>query len=110
MILGEQYSTCCATTIGEARAFLRSSVLDVIIIDNVLPDGNGREIVSLAEELGISVIQMTGYPRDGDQPQKHPCLMKPFAPDTLLNEVQLALERRLPAASRQGIGTSNVAH
>jgi DNA-binding NtrC family response regulator len=110
MILSEQYRTCYATTIIEARSCLRSSVVDVIILDKVLPDGNAREIVPLAEELGIPVIQMTGYPQDSAQPQKHPCLMKPFEPDTLLNEVRLALERRLLARSRQGTWASDVAH
>jgi DNA-binding response OmpR family regulator len=90
-----EYRTICAATAEEARVALQSSEVDLVVVDSVLPDGNGDEIAALAETLGVSIIVMSGYPQDWDESSRHPYLMKPFRVEELLRKVRSALRDRL---------------
>lgn len=92
-LLSDEQRISSATTAGEARVFLRSSVLDLIILDSALPDGRFEDIVALAEMLHVSIIAMAEHPREPHS--RHPYLAKPFAAKTLLNEVRSVLEHHL---------------
>jgi len=91
--LEESYRVSSAGTVKEASVILRTSHIDVALIDNVLPDGRGADVAALAEEVGASVIEMTGYSLESvDQdPSGHPHLFKPFRLNALLSTVGDAL-------------------
>jgi CheY-like chemotaxis protein len=91
-ILDDDYRVNCATTVAEALAFLRTSVVDLLLLDNLLPDGKGDDVAEMAESLGVAIIRMAGYPSETSFIQKAPCLMKPFGADILLSEVRLSLK------------------
>jgi DNA-binding response OmpR family regulator len=98
-VLSEGNSVRCATTVEEACAFLRTSVVDLVLLDSVLPDGRGDDVMGLAEKFGVSVITMSGYPRDQSSGSKHGHLSKPFSVDTMLSEVQAVLRHRASLAN-----------
>ena len=93
-VLSDDYSVRCATTVEEACAFLRMSVVDLVLLDSVLPDGSGDDVMGLAEKLGVSVITMSGYPRYECLGSRHGHLSKPFSVYTMQNEVQATLKQR----------------
>ena len=80
-------------TVGEALAFLRTGHVDVVLVDNVLPDGRGTEVVRLAAELGAAIIEMSGYPEvmNNMQHSSRPHLFKPFKAEVLLSTIGNAL-------------------
>ena len=59
--LETEYRVSSVRTIEEAYAILRTSRIDVALIDSVLPDGRGAEVTVRAERAGATVIEMTGY-------------------------------------------------
>jgi DNA-binding NtrC family response regulator len=91
--LEEWYRVSSAGTVEEANAILRTSHIDVVLIDNVLPDGRGADVAVVAEEVGVMVIKMTGYsPESVDQDASgRPHLFKPFRLNALLAAVGSAL-------------------
>ena len=48
------YSISSANSVGEALAFLRTSHVDVVLVDMVLPDGRGAEVACVAEGVGAA--------------------------------------------------------
>ena len=62
--LETEYRVSSASTVQEAHAILRTSHIDVALIDAVLPDGRGADLAVFAEKVGAAVIEMTGYPQD----------------------------------------------
>ena len=92
-MLREEYRVNCATTAAEARVFLRSSVVDLLILDSVLPDGNANDIAMSAETLRVPVIGLTSH--NGGALKNHICLKKPFSVDTMLAEVRSALGQHI---------------
>jgi DNA-binding response OmpR family regulator len=78
--LESQYRVSCAKTVGEARAFRRTSHLDAVLVDRILPDGRSDEIIEIAEGTGTPVVSMSGYPAEmAGHGQSAQCyLMKPF--------------------------------
>jgi len=93
--LEDEYHVSCATTLGEARAFLQSAHLDAVLVDYILPDGRGDEIIELAEALGTPVVEMSGYPAEmvGLEQRGHPHLQKPFGAVALLSLMESVLRR-----------------
>ena len=83
------YRVSTACTVGEALSILRTSHIDAAIIDSVLPDGSGDEVVACAVEQVEAVITMSGYPESAGK--QHPHLEKPFKLDLLLSTVKNAL-------------------
>jgi DNA-binding NtrC family response regulator len=91
--LEEWYRVSSAGTVEEANAILRTSHVDVALIDNVLPDGRGGEVAAFAQEAGAAVVKMTGYSQEsiGVDTSEHPHLFKPFRLNALLAAVGSAL-------------------
>ena len=91
--LEDSYLVSSAGTVEEANAILRTSHIDVALIDNVIPDGRGADVAIVAEEVGVTIIKMTGYSSESvDQDASgRPHLFKPFALNTLLSTVESAL-------------------
>ena len=91
--LEETCHVSSARTVREAQAILRTSHIDVVLIDNVLPDGRGADVAIVAEEVGTAVIEMTGYSQDSASLDAHgrPHLFKPFQIDALLSTIGQAL-------------------
>jgi DNA-binding response OmpR family regulator len=79
--------------VGEANAILRTSHIDLALIDSTLPDGRGADVAALAEEVGVAVIEMTGNSQSSVDvgASGHPHLFKPFALNVLLSTVDNAL-------------------
>jgi DNA-binding NtrC family response regulator len=87
------YRVSSANTVGQALAFLRTSHVDLILLDSILPDGRSAEVASAAERLGAVVIQMSGYPQVMGEFQcsERLFLCKPFGPELLLTTIEAAL-------------------
>jgi DNA-binding response OmpR family regulator len=88
-----EYRVSSANTAGQALAFLRTSHVDLVLVDSVLPDGRGAEVARVAETFGAAVIAMSGYPQDMDDLQRSQrlYLCKPFGPGALLSAIESAL-------------------
>ena len=88
-MLEMEYRVSSASTVEEALAILRTSHIDVALIDAVLPDGRGADLAVFAEKVGAAVIEMTGYPQDmvdlDAGGRQH--LFKPFGANLLLETV-----------------------
>ncbi len=52
--------TC--NTLSQAKEFISAQVPDGVLVDLVLPDGNGMELVDLLNDEASQIIIMTGYP------------------------------------------------
>jgi DNA-binding response OmpR family regulator len=101
-VVSTEYRTSCAATVREAYAFLRTSAVDLVLLDHRLADGTGDDIAALAETLGVSIITMSGYPHDESRSSRHPQLMKPFSAEMLLNKMRSVLEHRLIMSGHLG--------
>jgi DNA-binding NarL/FixJ family response regulator len=44
-----EYCVSCAKTVAEAFALLRTSHIDIALVDSVLPDGRGGDVAEFAE-------------------------------------------------------------
>jgi two-component system response regulator AtoC len=62
-LVGHQgFTTATATTLEEARMHLSTAVPDVILVDLMLPDGSGLELLEDTEATpGAQVVVITGY-------------------------------------------------
>jgi DNA-binding NtrC family response regulator len=91
--LESEYRVSSVSTVGEALAFLHTSHVDAVLLDNVLPDGRGSEVACFAGKLGAAVIEMSGYPEVMDDLQRsaRPHLFKPFKAEVLLSTIENAL-------------------
>ncbi len=56
------FSVRMAKSVEEARTALSESLPNAVLIDLVLPDGSGLDIVDELEETATNVILVTGYP------------------------------------------------
>jgi DNA-binding response OmpR family regulator len=94
------YAVRVAHTMAEARAAIAESSPTVAIVDVMLPDGNGinliRELMSsVSPSTGVPVVLMTGIAKfDSDElrrlaPGGIQFLTKPFAPDALVNALEI---------------------
>src|SRR5215469_11050601 len=60
--LESHYRLSTVGTVGDATAVLRTTDIDLALIDHLLPDGHGSAVARVAAELGVPVIEMTGLP------------------------------------------------
>jgi DNA-binding response OmpR family regulator len=107
--LESEYRVSSAHTIREALAFLRTSPVDVVLLDSILPDGRGIEVSSVAEANGAVVIEMSGYPQEmyDLQGSNRNFLCKPFGPEVVLSTIENAIHGKSndaapPAATKPG--------
>lgn len=91
-------------TKSEALDVLRAEVIDMIVSDVVLPDGDGRSLAEEADKAGTPALLITGHIRAiealGSNHQKH--LAKPFGIDTFLAAVASVLAARVPVQHQSG--------
>ena len=101
------YHVSSAPTVAEAQAILRTSHIDVALIDSALPDGRGVDVAVLAYNVGAAVIEMTGDPQEhiGLVASGRPHLFKPFRANVLLATVGEALHGH----QRPALGTKSMA-
>jgi DNA-binding response OmpR family regulator len=94
-ILEAEYRVSCAKTAAEAFAFLRTSHIDIALVDSVLPDGPGGNVAEFAEKSGVAVIAMSGHPQEiaGFEHCNAPHLQKPFGAASLLSTVAAIVPR-----------------
>ena len=91
-MLESQYQVSSANTVERALAFLRTSSVDVVLADKVLPDGRASDVARLAEDIGAAVSEMSGYAQDQDGLERsgRPYLGKPFGVQALLSTIENA--------------------
>jgi len=91
--LESEYCVSSANTVEQALAFLRTSQVDVVLLDSILPDGRSAAVARAAETLGAVVIEMSGYPEvmGALERSERPFLCKPFGPELLLSTIGSAL-------------------
>ena len=73
------------STVREAPAFLRSSHIDIVLLDAVHSDGRSEEVGHVARGLGAARIEMSGYPQVmvDLECSDRPHLSKPFGSEKL---------------------------
>jgi DNA-binding response OmpR family regulator len=72
-VLEEFYRVSSAGTVGDACAFLRTSDVDLVLVDWSLPDGHGDSVATYAETRSIAAIMMSGYASGMDEVKNHWC-------------------------------------
>jgi CheY-like chemotaxis protein len=89
------YQVVTVTNAEAALEQLRRQPFEVLITDIVMPGMGGSELADLARSQvpQLKVIQMTGYTPPDRRLGDTPTLMKPFDPETLLQEVASVLGR-----------------
>src|SRR5271165_2181500 len=87
--LESEYLVSSVSTVGDALAFLHTSHVDAVLVDNVLPDGRGSEVACFAGKLGAAVVEMSGYPEvmNDMERSRRPHLFKPFKAEVLLSTI-----------------------
>ncbi len=98
-MLEADYNVSTVRTVGDACACLRTSHIDVGLVDWQLPDGRGEAVAEYAEKCSVPSITMSGYP-DGIndlQQRRRPHLVKPFGADALDVEIRSVINRLHPA-------------
>ncbi len=108
LVDGQGWESRIATTAADAAAALESKVPDLVLLDVVLPDGDGRDICRAWRDAGISVpvLFVTGltgpdeaiaaFEAGGDG-----FVSKPFHVDVLCAHVRALLRRRPDSRSPQ---------
>jgi DNA-binding NtrC family response regulator len=61
LIAHEGFTTATATTLGDARTCFSIGHLDVLLLDLVLPDGSGLELLQEVAGTGVPVVLITGH-------------------------------------------------
>lgn len=94
MMLEENYDVHLAVSVGTALACLRapdSVLIDVMLVDCLLPDGNPADILVEADRKSIPVVLISGDPRQIEAlgPERR-FLPKPFTRARLLATLDTA--------------------
>ena len=61
LIAHEGFTTATATTLADARTCFSIGHLDVLLLDLVLPDGSGLELLQEVAGTGVPVVLITGH-------------------------------------------------
>ena len=99
------YDVQTAANAVEAYDIAVNALPDVVVIDVILPDGNGLALLdrirAIPELANIAAVCMTGYPISAVLAERAGCEMlnKPFPPTALLQAVEAALARRRDTGS-----------
>ena len=95
----EGYHVLAAKTLATAREHMRKVTPDIIVLDIILPDGNGLDFLSeLRRSSAIPVLLLTALGTDADiikglEKGGDDYLPKPVAVDILLTRVKAMLRR-----------------
>ncbi|ACB74391.1 hybrid sensor histidine kinase/response regulator [Opitutus terrae] len=67
LLAARKHDVIAAATLAEARVIAQNNVLDLLITDLGLPDGNGLELMQeLTARSGLTAVALTGYGMDDD--------------------------------------------
>jgi len=97
----EGYQVETAATLQEGREKIREGEFDLVLLDVMLPDGRGLELLSTIQEVDpeIVVVIITGYATielavEAIKQGAYDFISKPFSADQLLITVNQGLEKR----------------
>jgi DNA-binding NtrC family response regulator len=87
------YLTSHAETARSAMDCLRAGGVDAMLLDCTLPGGLDPALVPMADESGVPVILMSGYPDVMERipGTGRPYIQKPFSLKLLLNTIDQAV-------------------
>jgi len=109
----EGYSFVCEATLAATRARMARRQPDLLLLDLMLPDGNGldycRELRKQAATEKLPIIMLTARDEDTDvvvglEVGADDYLTKPFSPRILLARIRAVLRRRRSAETGDGNG------
>ena len=97
----EGYEVACALTLAEARALIDGRRPDIIVLDIMMPDGNGLDFMRElreGENSGVPILLLTGLTTKEDvlrglKSGGDDYLTKPYDFDILLTRVETLLRR-----------------
>ena len=112
------YRTSTATTGDEALRRLRRVRPDLVLMDLIMPNMNGWELLARLREdselARVPKVVMTAWPRPDDLPEGVSVLSKPFEWETLLHVVHnhcgasshtsATIAKCLPASESEALG------
>lgn len=98
VLFEEMYEVSVAASLEKAVAALRSRLPDVLLVDRMLPDGDGLELCATARELGVPVMILTALGSVSDRVAgldagADDYLIKPFEIEELLARMRALLRR-----------------
>ena len=86
------YRTSHAETSAGAMDCLRAGDIDAVLLDCTLPGGLDPALVPMADQFGIPVILMSGYPDVMERvPGARLSIQKPFSLTVLLDTIERAV-------------------
>jgi DNA-binding NtrC family response regulator len=101
MILKDDYLVLLASTGKEALAMVEQNAVDLVLLDILLPDSNGLDLLQQLKETdpNIEVIMVTAVKEIQTAVQAiklgaHEYIIKPFVVDDILTAISRALEKR----------------
>ena len=97
----KNHDVVCVSEVCDAQRLLRERKIDLVLLDNRLPDGTGLDVLTKARELDeeTAVIMMTAFPEvktavNAMKEGARDFIVKPFELEELHLTVQRALEER----------------
>ena len=103
------FETKVAATLAEARDSCRDSPPDLVVLDLLLPDGNGLDLVGQLDRSSTRVVVVTGYPSvdvavRSLRNRVDDFLSKPVLPEQvarILKDAKVEPDSQTPASSRK---------
>jgi hypothetical protein len=94
LMLEDDYEIHCAVSASAALTHLRATnglLIDVMLLDCLLPDGNLAGVLAEADQRSIPVVLISGDPSQAEAvAPNRPFLPKPFTQATLLDVLETA--------------------
>jgi DNA-binding response OmpR family regulator len=114
VLVAEHQVVDTATTVGDALALAQQHVYDVVVLDRILPDGNGLDLIGALRVRGITtpVLMVTALSAlehrvEGLDAGADDYLGKPFAFSELLARIR-ALTRRAPGLTLERLTAGSI--
>lgn len=103
-----------AKNLKEARFKLANNKIDLIVLDLMLPDGSGFDLLKEVRQISstaviiLSALDGIDDRREGFENNADDYLVKPFFPDELLWRIEAVLRRSIKLKSEEKINLGNV--
>ncbi|UQK61141.1 response regulator transcription factor [Ezakiella coagulans] len=103
-----------AKNLKEARFKLANNKIDLIVLDLMLPDGSGFDLLKEVRQTSstaviiLSALDGMDDRREGFENSADDYLVKPFFPDELLWRIEAVLRRSIKLKSEEKINLGNV--